>query len=347
MVTPASLAPRTVGPVLLAAAGQRWRGVLLCGVIALAATFMARSHGGPQLLYALLFGIGFHFLADHADTRAGIEFCSRVLLRVGVALLGARITLDQIAALGWPTAALVASAVAATLAFGVLVARWLGLGNMLGVLSGGATAICGASAAMALSAVLPRSADNDRMTLVVVLSVTGLSTLAMVLYPMLAHAFGLPASHVGVFLGATIHDVAQVVGAGYAMGPAIGDHATVVKLMRVSLLVVVVVAVGIAWRGQGGQGGARGGPPVPAFMIAFGVLVVLHSAGWIPRAWEPLLGELSRACLVVAIAGLGVRTSFSTLVLAGWRCFALLLAETVWLALWVLAGLHLFGPGIG
>ncbi|MGE5863887.1 MAG: YeiH family protein [Rhizobacter sp.] len=346
MLTPASLAPRTVGPAVLAALSLRWRGSLLCGVIALAATFMARSHGGPQLLYALLFGIGFHFLAAHADTHAGIEFCSRVLLRVGVALLGARITVDQIAALGWPTAALVVTAVATTLAFGLLMSRWLGLGSMLGVLSGGATAICGASAAMALSAVLPRTRDSERMTLVVVLSVTGLSTLAMVLYPMLAHALALPPAHAGVFLGATIHDVAQVVGAGYAMGPAIGDHATVVKLMRVSLLVVVVVAVGVSLRGARTDG-ARGGPPVPAFMVAFGLLVVLHSLGWVPRAWEAPLGELSRACLVVAIAGLGVRTSFSTLVLAGWRCFALLLAETAWLAAWVLGGLHLMGEAIG
>jgi uncharacterized integral membrane protein (TIGR00698 family) len=322
-----------------AAFAARARGVLLCGVIALAGTFLARAHGGPQLLYALLLGIGFHFLADHEDTLAGVAFCSRTLLRVGVALLGARITVDQIAALGWPTAVLVASAVVSTLLFGVFAAQALGLGRTLGVLSGGATAICGASAAMALSAVLPRSRETERWTLVVVLAATTLSTLAMVLYPLIAHQVGWADAQAAVFLGGTIHDVAQVVGAGYAMGPAVGDQAVVVKLMRVAMLVLVVLAVGAAVR-RGGAAQGTAGLPVPPFMIAFIALVVLHSAGWVPTAWEAPMADVSRACLVVAIAALGVRTSFATLVEAGWRCFALLVAETAWLALWVGIGLH-------
>ena len=338
MATPRPFPTVAVHPAW-AAVALRARGVLLCGVIALAGTFLARAHGGPQLLYALLLGIGFHFLADHAATLAGVEFCSRTLLRVGVALLGARITVDQIAALGWPTAALVASAVASTLLFGLGAARALGLDRTLGVLSGGATAICGASAAMALSAVLPRSRDNERWTLVVVLAVTTLSTVAMVAYPLVAHLLAWPDAQAAVFLGATIHDVAQVVGAGYAMGPAVGDQAVVVKLMRVALLVVVVLAVGAALR-RGAHAPAARGLPVPPFMLAFLGLVVLHSAGAVPRGWEAPLADLSRACLVVAIAALGVRTSFATLAGAGWRCFALLVAETAWLALWVGLGLH-------
>ena len=313
--------------------------MLLCVVIALAASFLSRVHGGPQLLYALLFGIGFHFLADHAQTEPGVEFCARVLLRTGVALLGARITLEQIAALGWPTAALVVSAVLATLAFGVLLARGLRLGTLAGVLSGGATAICGASAALALAAVLPRTRDTERLTLVVVLAVTALSTLAMLFYPLLAHGLHLSPEQAGVFLGASIHDVAQVVGAGYSMSPAIGDHATVVKLLRVSLLAFVVIAVGAAMRASGEPGAARPAL-IPGFMLLFVALVTLHSIGGIPLAWESPLNELSRACLVVAIAALGVRTSFETLVAAGWRCFALLLCETLWLAAWVLLGLR-------
>ena len=334
--------PLRAGPRWLAAASLRWRGVLLCVVIALAATFLARVHGGPQLLYALLFGIGFHFLADHALTGPGVEFCARVLLRAGVALLGARITLEQIVALGWPTAVLVASAVLATLAFGVLLARGLRLGTLAGVLSGGATAICGASAALALAAVLPRTREAERLTLVVVLSVTALSTLAMLFYPVLARSLQLSPAQAGVFLGATIHDVAQVVGAGYSMSPAIGDHATVVKLLRVSLLALVVVGVGTAMR-SGAEPGAARPPLLPGFMLLFLAFVALHSAGAIPRGWESPLNELSRACLVVAIAALGVRTSFQTLVAAGWRCFALLLGETLWLAAWVLLGLRLLG----
>jgi uncharacterized integral membrane protein (TIGR00698 family) len=342
--TPEPIALRTTRPAWLAGVALRWRGFLLCAVIALAASFLARLHGGPQLLYALLFGIAFHFLSTHADTEPGIEFCSRVLLRVGVAMLGARITLDQITALGWPTAVLVIGAVLSTLAFGVALSRWLGLGTASGVLSGGATAICGASAALALATVLPRTRDSERLTLVVVLSVTALSTLAMILYPVLAHALQLTPAQAGLFLGASIHDVAQVVGAGYSMSPPIGDQATVVKLLRVSLLAFVVIGVGAAVRAHSVRSETSPARPavVPGFIVVFLVLVMLHSAGWIPAAWQSSLSEVSRACLVTAIAALGVRTSFAMLVLSGWRCFALLLGETLWLAAWVLLGLRFF-----
>ncbi|HEV7913774.1 MAG TPA: putative sulfate exporter family transporter, partial [Albitalea sp.] len=143
--------------MLWSALSLRWPGALLCVVIALAAAFVAGLHHGPQLLYALFFGICFHFLAGDDKTAPGIAFCSRTVLQVGVAMLGARITIGQIAALGWPTAAIVVAAVLSTIAIGLLLARRLGLAGAAGVLSGGATAICGASAALALATVLPRS----------------------------------------------------------------------------------------------------------------------------------------------------------------------------------------------
>ena len=312
--------------------------MLLCVVVALAASFVAGLHNGPQLLYALLFGVCFHFLSDEPRTAPGIAFCGRSVLRIGVALLGARITLAQIAALGWSTAAVVVCAVLSTIAVGVLLARRLGLTTAQGVLSGGSTAICGASAALALAAVLPRSREQDRFTLVVVVCVTSLSTLAMLLYPPIARGFGLPPQLAGLFLGASIHDVAQVVGAGYLMSPAIGDQATIVKLLRISLLAFVVMAVSLSSlsRGATAEPGTR--PPLlPGFLQCFVALVALHSLGWIPAAWQPVINEASRACLVVAIAALGVKTSLPGLIEAGWRAFALLLFETLWLAAFVLA----------
>lgn len=319
-----------------------WPGTALCAVIALAASFVAGLHNGPQLLYALFFGISFHFLGGDPTTRPGIDFCGRALLRFGVALLGARITVAQIAELGWSTAAIVVGAVISTIAVGIVLARRLGLGTAQGVLSGGATAICGASAALALAAVLPRSREQDRFTLVVVISVTALSTLAMLLYPPIARALSLPPALAGLFLGATIHDVAQVVGAGYTMGPAIGDQATVVKLLRVSLLAFVVTAVSMSAIGARGQQRQHGpdekkAPLLPGFLQCFIVLVALNSLGAVPATWQPALGGISRICLVVAIAALGVKTSFIALARAGWRSFVLLLVETLWLAGCVLA----------
>ncbi|WP_280156550.1 putative sulfate exporter family transporter [Piscinibacter sp. XHJ-5] len=315
----------------------RWPGTALCGVIALGASFVAGLHRGPQLLYALFFGVCFHFLEDEAKTRPGIEFCGRTLLRLGVALLGARITVTQIAALGWTSAAIVVAAVLSTIGVGIVLSRRLGLGTAAGVLSGGATAICGASAALALAAVLPRSPQRDRFTLVVVVSVTTLSTIAMLLYPPIARAFGLPPALAGLFLGGTIHDVAQVVGAGYLMGPATGDQATLVKLLRISLLAFVVMAVSLSGLSRGSQTSATRPPLLPGFLQCFVVLVALNSLGWVPAGAQELLGSVSRGCLVVAIAALGIKTSFTTLAQAGWRPFVLLLVETLWLAGFVLA----------
>lgn len=321
---------------LACALQARWPGALLCAVIAMAASFVARLHGGPQLVYALLFGVSFHFLHDDAKIRPGIELCTGIVLRLGVALLGARITIAQIAALGWSTALIVIGCVLSTILGGIWLARRLGLSTTQGLLSGGATAICGASAALAISAVLPRSREQERFTLLVVVSVTSLSTIAMLLYPLLAHALHLSPALAGLFIGGSIHDVAQVVGAGYLMGQETGDAATIVKLFRVSMLALVVIAVSAAYRGRRPPDGGAGPAPrmalVPWFLWVFLALVAVHSLHGIPDVAQPLIGDVSRGCLIVAIAALGVKTSFQMLFETGWRPFVLLLVETLWLA---------------
>ena len=339
------LAGGRVAAALLA----RWPGVLLCSVIALAASAIARLHGGPPLLYALLFGVAFHFLYDDAKVRPGIEFVTGPVLRLGVALLGARITLSQIAALGWTTALIVVACVLCTIGGGIWLARRLGLGTTLGLLSGGATAICGASAALAISAVLPRSREQERYTLLVVVAVTSLSTVAMLLYPLLVKLIALPPAWAGLFIGGSIHDVAQVVGAGYLLGPQVGDTATIVKLFRVSMLALVVIVVSAAYRGRHGADDAAPAAArrawVPWFLWVFIALVGLHSLHAIPDIAQPGLAEASRTCLIVAIAALGVKTSFQMLCQTGWRPFVLLLAETVWLALLLLTSILMLRPG--
>ena len=119
------------------------------------------------------------------------------------------------------------------------------------MLSGGAVAICGASAALAISAVLPRDKHHDRFTLMVVITVTVLSTVAIVVYPLNARAMNLSPELAVLFISGTIHDVAQMVGAGYTLRPAIGDTATTVKLFRLAMVVVnsAGALVKVAWRG--------------------------------------------------------------------------------------------------
>lgn len=318
-------------------------GSLLAVVVAMAATLVSVLHGGPQLLYALFFGVAFHFLSTDTKARPGIEFCARNVLRLGVGLLGARITASQIAGLGWSTAAIVILAVISTLLVGHWLGRRLGMSRAQGILSGGAVAICGASAALAISSVLPRSKDSERFTLTVVVTVTVLSTVAMVLYPLIVRALNLPPDMAGLFLGGTIHDVAQVVGAGYIVDQATGDYATIVKLFRVSMLAIVVVIVSAMFKAErdeaelSAESGGSKQALVPWFLWVFIALVLINSIGLVPFLVQSVLSEFSRLCLVVAIAALGIKTSFQELAKAGWRPFTLLAIETVWMGALVLA----------
>jgi uncharacterized integral membrane protein (TIGR00698 family) len=320
-------------------------GVALAGVIALAATFVARLHDGPQLLYALMFGVAFNYLSHEGRTRPGIEFSGRMVLRLGVGLLGARITASQIAGLGWETALTVVAATVTTVLCGLAAGRWLQMSRAQGVLSGGAVAICGASAALAISAVLPREKGGERFTLMVVVAVTILSTLAMIVYPFIARLLELPPPLAGLFLGGTIHDVAQVVGAGYTLGQDTGDSATIVKLFRVSLLTVVVLIVSVAFKGErervlqdhAGDGEPARPPLMPWFLWVFIGMVVLNSMGALSPQVQSATSGFSRACLVVAIAALGMKTSVQELARLGWRPLALIVIETAWIAVFVLS----------
>ncbi len=320
-------------------------GTSLACVIGLAATFVSSQHGGPQLLYALLIGVAFHHLSSESRVSPGIEFCGRVILRLGVGLLGARITATQIVGLGWETALTIVAALVTTMLCGLAVGKKLGMTRSQRVLTGGAVAICGASAALAISAVLPRERGNDRFTLMVVVSVTVLSTLAMVLYPLVARLLHLSPEQAGLFLGGTIHDVAQVVGAGYILSQEAGDNATIVKLFRVSLLTVVVVILAAAFKRSREHAAPEGSADkkisrralVPWFLWLFIGMVLLNSMGAVPAPLQSGLNDLSRGCLVAAIAALGMKTSYMQLAGAGWRPLALIILETLWIAGFVLA----------
>jgi uncharacterized integral membrane protein (TIGR00698 family) len=288
------------------------------------------------MLFALLFGMTFHFLHEEGRCIAGIEFASKAILRTGVALLGARITAQQIVALGPVPIAMVVAGVTTTLLVGLLLARLLGLSRAFGALSGGSVGICGASAALAIASVLPKTKESERDVILAVVVVTGLSTIAMIFYPMLVTAIGLDHQRAGLFLGGTIHDVAQVVGAGYMISQQTGDVATYVKLLRVAMLLPVVASIAFAIA-RSGVGAGRARVPIPTFLFGFAALVALNSLGVLPKPAVAAAGEVSRWCLVVAIAALGMKTSFKSLIAAGWRPVAVMVLETLWIGGLVLA----------
>jgi uncharacterized integral membrane protein (TIGR00698 family) len=272
----------------------------------------------PAMVLALVAGVSLNRVAARPGFAPGLTFCVKRLLRVAVALLGIRVAVSDIVALGPATALVVVGAMALTIASGVGLARLFGRSDAYGALAGGATAVCGASAALATSTVLPDYKGKDADTAFVVVAVNALATVAMVLYPPLCAALGFDDRLTGIMLGATIHDVAQVVGAGYAVSDIAGNTAVVVKLFRVFLLLPAVLAVGWWFAAQGGHA-ERARVPVPVFALVFLALVLVNSLGLVPLALKAAMVEASRWGLLLAIAALGLGTSPRAIARLGWR----------------------------
>jgi uncharacterized membrane protein YadS len=311
-------------------------------VIAAAATFLAEHYHTPVMLFALLIGIAMNFLSEQSACVPGIAVSARTLLRWGVALLGLRITVGDIAALGWQPAAMVVLSVGLTIGLSIVGARLMGFRTGFGVLSGGATAICGGSAALALAAAMPAHPLKDRALSFTLIGISTLSNIALIVYPVIARMLDLSPTHAGIFLGGTIHD-----GAGrwrrlqhVDLGGRHGDGRQ-------------ADARGDAAAGHRADGGAdelariegrRGAPPLlPWFIVVFAALVLANSMGWIPQPIVKAGVSLSGWCLVVAIAAVGVKTQVKDLVTVGIKPVILMVGETVLLIAIVLGLLRFYG----
>jgi len=222
-------------------------GIALSAVVAaigyVTAPYVARFVPIPSMVIALVVGIALNPLAARPAVQPGMQFCVKTLLRWAVALLGLRVGLGDIAALGMQTAVLIVIAMAVTAISGFVFARWSGQAPGFGALVGVGTAVCGASATLATSTVVPDYKGKEADIAFVVVAVNALATLAMLIYPPLCILLGFDAQTTGVMLGGTIHDVAQVVGAGYAVSGLVGNTAVIVKLFSG----VLALAHG-AWR---------------------------------------------------------------------------------------------------
>ncbi|PLX72381.1 MAG: putative sulfate exporter family transporter [Azoarcus sp.] len=325
-------------PGIFAGTKKMVSGVMLCAVIAVAATFVSEHYGGPQFLYALLIGIAFHFLSDNDKCIPGIEFSAKKLVRIGVALLGARIVASDVSDLGLAGVGALIGAVALTIGFGLLMARLLGLPSMLGLLSGGGTGICGISATMAISSTLPNTRENERYTLLTAIGIAIFSTVAMVLYPLIVKSAGLSTAEAGLFLGGSIHDVAQVVGAGLIISPEVGDAATLSKMFRVAMLMPVVVILALTFHAERKKSETPGAktPILPLFLVVFAALAAANSMGWLPHEVVEISSDVSRWCLVISIAALGVKTSLEKLAALGWKPIVLMSSEAIFVATYML-----------
>ncbi|MEM6758485.1 MAG: putative sulfate exporter family transporter [Pseudomonadota bacterium] len=313
-------------------------------LVAITAQFLSDHYDTPAMLLALLLGIAVAFLGEEGKTVAGVDFSARTVLRIGIALLGARISFDLMMGLGSQIVLLVIVGVLATIAFGLAISRLFGHGWRFAFLTAGAVAICGASAALAISAILPKDEKSDQRLIFTVLGVTVLSTVAMVAYPILVSVLELDARTAGIFLGATIHDVAQVVGAGFTVSEVAGDQATLVKLMRVAMLapVVLVATLMIRTLADAPDKSGKGPPLLPTFVIGFVCLATLNSFNMIPLAVANLMAGLSGWMLLVAIAAVGMKTNLQKVLAVGGPAIALLFTETAFIAGFILAGIYVF-----
>ena len=331
-------------------------GLMLAGVIAglaqLGAPYLGKWVPIPPIVIALVIGIALNPLAGHPAIKPGMAFCMRVVLRWAVALLGLRVALGDIAALGLFTCVLVIAAMTVTVVSGFAFARWSGRPDGFGALIGVGTAVCGASATLACATVVPDYRRKQADVAFVVVAVNALATLAMLFYPPLCIALGFDEHTAGIMLGGTIHDVAQVVGAGYALSDVAGNTAVIVKLFRVFLLFPTVLAVGWYFTRQGAKHGeAR--VPVPVFALVFLLLCALNSALSYAPALAPLYAPAkvialagSTWGLLLAIAALGLATSLKTLVELGWQQIAGAFATTAVIFVIVTAGLFALRAGL-
>lgn len=312
-------------------------GVTLAVTVALASSFLAEHYGAPAMLFALLIGMAFNFLSDGPRAAPGIAFCSKTVLRLGVALLGLRLTFEDVAQLGVTPIVGVAGMLVLTIIGGAIFARLLGRSLAFGLLTGGSVAICGASAAMAIAAVLPKKFLKEEDVLLTVVGVTAMSTLAMIFYPMLFKYLGLADVESGYMIGATIHDVAQVVGAGYSVSETAGDIATFTKLLRVAMLPIVLLGIAVIFRKE--AGGRTG---LPWFVVAFIALMCLRNIVTIPDVVLGVVNDTSRFFLVVAISALGVKTSLEKMFAPGLKGLLLIGLDTLFLLGQAIVFAHVF-----
>jgi uncharacterized integral membrane protein (TIGR00698 family) len=292
-------------------------GLAMTGVAALAAAYLSEHYGAPLMLMGLLIGLAFNFVNADARLHPGLGFASRSLLRWGIVLVGTQITVSQIVALGWPSFLMIVTMIALVTLTGFGVAKMLRLGTGLGLLAGGAVAICGASAALALSALLGEKRSSQAQLTLVLVAVSAASAFAMSTYPVLADVLHLNDQQAGFLIGASIHDVAQALGAGYSFSNEAGETAAIVKLTRVTLLAPTLAIISVMMPKEDGSSAGR--VSVPWFVLGFLGLAALNSLYEMPSEITQVAAKATSALLLLAVVATGIRSPMNLLMQQGWR----------------------------
>ncbi|UAL11130.1 putative sulfate exporter family transporter [Caulobacter segnis] len=283
-------------------AGRLGPGLMAGVLLAVLAKLLATSLHAPAPLIAVVLGMMLGALGLQAQLGAGLDVFAKPGLRLGVAMMGAQISWAEFAALGGPAILASGVVVLGGLAIGAAAGVALGLPFAEALIAAAACSICGASAALAASQAAPASPANQRTTALVIVGVNLLSTVAMLAYPPLANALGLTAHQAGVFFGLSIHDVAQVAGAGASVSPEVAGTAALAKLARIVWLGPAVVLIGLVLT-RGKDGGVVSGLKAPPlFVLGFFALAAARGLNLIPPA---LVSTLMACSSFLLLAGVG------------------------------------------
>lgn len=307
-------------------------GLAISAIASAAAAWLSQNYGVPIILAGLLLGLALNFASADARTHDGLDATSRHGLRAGIVLLGFQVTLMQVGAMGAVPFIGLALVMAAALVAALLAARATGQGMAVGILAGGATAICGASAALALYGVIGRARIAQAQFTLTLVVLAAASAIALATYPALTQLLGFTEAQAGFLVGASIHDVAQAIGAGFAVSDGAGAQATVVKLTRVALLapLVTLTALWIARADPADAGGrAARVPLLPGFILAFLALVAVNSLISLPAEVAASALVLSKTLLLLAVTATAMRTRTDLLLELGWRSVVPVLAATL------------------
>lgn len=287
------------------------------------------------LIIAIVIGMALHnVFGTAAAIKPGVKFALRRILRFAIVLLGLQLTFEQVRSVGLVGFSIVAFTLIATF----FVTRWLGramgVDRQLSELIAAGTAICGASAVIATNTVT-RGSDEDVAYAVACVTIFG--SLSMLLMPALLPYTGFDGHEFGLWTGASIHEVAQVVAAAFQGGQQAGEFGTVAKLSRVMLLAPLVIGLGAAavWRARGDKAAGHASPPMPWFVFGFIAMVMLASSGWVPAEVKLPVATTTTFLLAVALGAMGLETDLAKLRLKGAR--PLLLGAAAWLFISVLS----------
>ena len=318
-------------------AGELVRGIGLAGTIAAAAMGIQTLPGlalFSPLIISMVAGLAVRNLIGMPDrVKSGVTFAMRKILRVAIALLGFQLTTTQVLALGASGIVVITTTLAAAFLFTIWLGRVLRVERKLAELIAAGTSICGASAVIAVNAITD-AGDEDIAYAVACVTVFG--SLAMLVYPLLPELLRLNPHAYGLWSGASIHEIAQVVAATFQHDRTAGEFGTIAKLTRVMMLAPVVLIMGaLVKRRKATQEGTS--PPVPLFVLGFVALVALNSSVAVPASAKMLIVTGTTYLLAVALAAMGLETDVAKLRAKGLRPLLLGAGASLFIATFSLA----------